>query len=160
MLTDRGLTPGRAALTASLFGLATLAGRVVTGALIDRIFAPWVMAVFFAGAILGLLLFWAGAVGIGASAGALLLGLGVGAETDVMPYLVSRYFGLRALGAIFGCAFSAHVLGVAAGGYLLGVGFDAGGSYARPLALAAAVLALALGATLTLRRYPMNSPSA
>jgi len=160
MLTDRGLTPAHAALIASLFGLATLVGRVVTGGLIDRVFAPRVMALFFGGAALGLLIFWQGAGGRAPEVGALLLGLGVGAETDVMPYLVSRYFGLRAMGAIFGSAFSAHVLGVAAGGYLLGAGFDAAGSYRLPLG-AVGLMLLVIAATLGLRPYagPASRPA-
>ena len=40
-----------------------------------------------------------------------LVGLGLGAELDVMPYMVSRYFGLRAFGEIYSYAFAAFTLG-------------------------------------------------
>src|SRR6202021_1855460 len=40
LLTDRGLSPVAATATFGLFGLATLIGRVATGFLVDRIFAP------------------------------------------------------------------------------------------------------------------------
>ena len=102
---------------------------------------------------LGLFILRQGAGGWAPAAGALLLGLGVGAETDVMPYLVSRYFGLRAMGAIFGCAFSAHVLGVAIGGYFLGAGLRRRADpYRRPLAAAIGLMA-PLGRRATFHRY-------
>ena len=40
LLTDRGLSTNRAAMAVSLLGGAILAGRVVTGWLLDRYFAP------------------------------------------------------------------------------------------------------------------------
>ena len=42
---------------------------------------------------------------------AFLVGLGMGAEGDIIAYLISRYFGLRAFGEIYGYAFSAFTLG-------------------------------------------------
>ena len=37
-------------------------------------------------------------IGIGGPVAACLTGIALGAETDVMPYLVSRHFGIRAFG--------------------------------------------------------------
>ena len=42
LLTDRGLTADRAAIAVSALGGAALAGRLGTGWLLDRFFAPWV----------------------------------------------------------------------------------------------------------------------
>jgi hypothetical protein len=77
-----------------------------------------------------------------------------------MPFLISRYFGLRVMGAIFGCAFTSHVVGLAVGGYLLGVGFDATGSYRTPLLAGMAILTAALAAALCLGPYRTGSPAA
>jgi hypothetical protein len=50
---------------------------------------------------------WFGNTGNIALGAAFLVGLGMGAESDITAYLVSRYFGLRAFGTAFGHAFGA-----------------------------------------------------
>lgn len=153
LLTDRGTPPQAAALAISVFGVSGFAGRIFTGYLVDRFFAPYVMVVMFGGAAIALLLLAGGATGPLATLAAVLMGFGVGAEADVMPYLVSRYFGLRALGELFGYLFSAYTLGVAVGPLLMGAGFDSTGSYTRPLTILAIALLAATAATLTLPGY-------
>lgn len=157
LLTDRGISGRTAALAASVFGLTSIVGRVVNGYLVDRILATRVAAVFFAGAAAGVALLLGGGTGVAPSVAAALLGLAVGAESDVMPFLVSRYFGMRAMAELFGCTFAAYVLGNATGRYLFAVGFDAAGSYRLPLAGALGLLVLASAATLTLGRYRVGS---
>jgi cyanate permease len=58
-----------------------------------------------------------------------LIGLGMGAETNVIAYLVSRYFGLRTFGEVYGYAFGSYTLAGALGPWLMGLGFDRSGSY-------------------------------
>jgi hypothetical protein len=82
-----------------------------------------------------------------------LLGLAAGAEGDLMPFLVSRYFGTRSMAEIYGCLFGAFTLGNAAGRYLMAVGFDASGSYRAPLGIALAALVVAVLACFALGRY-------
>jgi MFS family permease len=60
---------------------------------------------------------------------AALVGLGVGAEFDIMPYAVSRYFGMRAFGEIYSYTLATFTLGGVVGPLLMGVGFDLTGSY-------------------------------
>jgi cyanate permease len=122
---------------------------------VDRIFAPRVAAVLFAGAAIGVALLLADTTSGTASVAAALLGLAVGAESDVIPFLISRYFGMRAMAMLFGCAFGAYVLGNATGRYLFAAGYDATGSYSLPLVSALGVLVLASIATLTLGRYDL-----
>jgi cyanate permease len=82
---------------------------------------------------------------------AFVIGLGLGAEGDIIAYLISRYFGLRSFGEIYGYAFSAFVLTGALGPLLMGAGFDRTGSYLFPLmtfsaaALVAAIFVSRLG---------------
>lgn len=102
ILTDRGISAQSAVLATSVFGGATLLGRVGTGYLLDRFFAPYIAACLFTGTALGIVLFWSGADGVLAFTAAFLVGLGLGAETDIIPYMVSRYFGLKAFGKIYG----------------------------------------------------------
>jgi predicted MFS family arabinose efflux permease len=90
LLTDRGMQVQAAAFAISLFGGAAFAGRIVTGYFVDRFFAPHVIAVLFSGAAVALLLLARGSTGDVAYLAALLMGMGAGAEADVMPYLVSR----------------------------------------------------------------------
>jgi MFS family permease len=128
MLSDRGMSAQRAALGSSLAGGAVLIGRVFTGYLLDRLFAPRVAAVFFGAATLGVGLLWLGTTPI-AFAGACLVGLGLGAEVDIIAYLTSRYFGLRAFGEIYSWAFAAFALAGAFGPLIMGASFDRTGSY-------------------------------
>lgn len=157
LLTDRGVTAGRAALVVSAMGAASLAGRLVTGWLVDRLFAPHVAFAMLALTALGTFLlatadsFASGAVAAG------LIGFGMGGEFDVTPYLVSRYFGLGAFGALYGIAFAAASAAGAVGPVLLGRAFDATGSYGSllpRLALFVGSMALFM---LTLPRYDLRT---
>jgi hypothetical protein len=66
-------------------------------------------------------------------AGASLVGLGMGGEGDLMPYIASRYFGLQFFGEIYGSIFAIFTLSGAAAPFLMAVGFDRSGSYRLPL---------------------------
>jgi len=129
LLTDRGVSAQSAALAISIMAVGALLGRVGTGYLLDRFFAPPVAIWLFCAAAFGSLLLWSGAAGGGAVVAVVLIGLAQGAEFDLMAYTVSRYFGLRAFGEIYGYAFAAFNLGGVIGPLLMGVGFDATGSY-------------------------------
>jgi sugar phosphate permease len=153
LLTDAGATTRSAAFALSLFGLASMLGRVGNGYLVDRFFAPRVIACIFGAATIGIAMLWAGSVGYAAYFAMFLVGLAIGAEADVMPYLISRYFGMRSMGELYGCAFGAYTLGNASGRYLIAAGFDATGSYRTPLAYATAALMVATAATFLLQRY-------
>ena len=55
------------------------------------------------------------------------------AEVDLIPYLASRYFGLRDFGKVYSSLFAAFALSGAVGPLIMGAGFDRTGSYIRPL---------------------------
>ena len=154
MLSDRGMSAQRAALGSSLAGGSVLIGRVFTGYLLDRLFAPRVAAAFFGAAALGVGLLWLGSTPI-AFAGACLVGLGLGAEVDIIAYLTSRYFGLRAFGEIYSWAFAAFALAGAFGPLIMGASFDRTGSYrvALVIFLAATLVATSLMTRLGPYRY-------
>src|SRR5205823_13629783 len=99
--------------------------------------------------------------GIFTFAGALLVGLGMGAEGDIIAYLTSRYFGLKSFGEIYGYAFGTFVLAGACGALLMGIGFDRTGSYTVPLLgfLAAIIVAIILFGQLGPYRYGVAEPS-
>ena len=153
LLTDAGVSPRSAAFAASIFGLASIFGRVGNGYLVDRFFAPRVIACIFGAATAGVAMLWFGVTGYAAYLAMFLIGLAIGAESDVMPFLISRYFGMRAMGELFGCAFGSYTLGNAAGRYAIARGFDASGSYRFPMECATAALLLATLATFLLPKY-------
>jgi MFS family permease len=133
LLTDRGVSAQSAAMVVSLGSVGGMLGRAGGGYLLDRFFAPYVAVCFFCGSALGIFLLWSGAVGGLAFVAAFLGGLGVGAEMDIIAYMVSRYFGLRAFGEIYGYVFAAFTLGGVIGPPLMGIGFDSTGSYSPVL---------------------------
>jgi MFS family permease len=152
-LADEGVSPATAGAIAGLGGLALIVGRVLTGWLIDRMFAPWVAAAMMAisAACLALMgLFGAPAGWLGAAA----VGLSIGAELDLIGYLTARYFGLRAYGRIYGLLYAAVLAGSALSPVAYGLVADATGGYAHALFGGAVLLAAAAALFLTLRRFP------
>ncbi len=154
MLSDRNLGARAAASGSSLIGAAVMVGRVGTGYLLDRTFAARVASSVFAASALGIALLWLGN-GTIAFAGAFLVGLGLGAEVDLIPYLTSRYFGLLEFGKVYSSLFAAFALAGALGPLIMGAGFDRTRSYSGPLAgfLVATVLATLLMARLGPYRF-------
>jgi MFS family permease len=133
LLSDQGVSSNRVALATSLLGSALLIGRVGSGYLLDRFFAPRVALCLFGAAACGIALLRMGAASGLVLLAVFLIGLGMGSEVDIIAYLVSRYFGLRAFGEVYGYAFASYVLAGALGPWLMGLGFDRSGSYGSVL---------------------------
>ena len=160
LLTDRGVSAQSAALATSIGAGGALLARAGTGYLLDRFFVAHVAVPFFCGSALGILLLWSGVVGAWAFVAAVLVGLGQGAEFDILPYAISRYFGLRAFGEIYGYTFAAVTLGAAVGPLVMGASFDATGSYSLALLLFAGASVTAAGLMLGLGPYRIWEPVA
>lgn len=154
LLTDRGVPAANAALAASMLGLASFFGRLVTGFLLDRFFGPRVgfcLCAMSAGGILVLARAGSSAPGMAA---AVLIGVGVGAEADFTPYLLTRYFGLRAFSTLYGFTWTAYAIAGAIGPVWMGEAFDATGSYGSLLMFLSVTTLVAAGLLLLLPRYP------
>jgi MFS family permease len=80
--------------------------------------------------------------------------LATGAEADLMPFLIARYFGLRHYGRIYGVLFSVFLITSGIAPYLFGLTFDRFGSYRPALMAAGALFACSALLLLTLGRYP------
>lgn len=157
LLTDRGVSVGGAALAVSALGAASLVGRIVTGWLLDRYAAPRVLMLLLSAVSLGtFLLAGAGSMATGMLAAA-LLGFGTGGEADVLPYLLSRHFGLRSLSSLLGINWMAWGAAGATGPILMGRAYDLTGSYEHVLIGFAAGT---LGTALLLLAVPAHSPRA
>jgi MFS family permease len=153
LLTDRGLTTGNAALCASILGGTSLLGRIVAGWLLDRFFGPHVALVINLITALGIfLLARASSFPAGCFAAA-LIGVGAGGEAAITPYLLTRYFGLRAFSTLYGLTWTFYAAAGAIGPVILGRAFDATGSYASLLAMLAVALGLAAALNFLLPRY-------
>ena len=156
MLTDRGMSLSDAVTIISSAGIALIVGRLLAGWIIDRIFAPYVAVFFLVCPLVGLLILALQPAAVSPLVGVLLLGLGIGGETDLLSYLVSRYFGLAKFGTIYGWIFTAALAGNAVGSSILGWAFQLTRSYSATLVAYSLLLAVATALTLALGpyRYP------
>lgn len=145
MLMDAGVTPQRAAMVQATFGIFVIAGRLLTGLLIDYISAALVMCFLVLGGTIACSLYAYGVTGDVVFLCAALLGMVLGAEFDVLSYLLKRYFGMRAFGKLYGVIFSVFQFGAGAGAALLPLMRQASGSYRSGLTtFAVATLTCAL----------------
>ncbi len=159
LLSDRGVTPGGAALALSALGAASLVGRLATGWLLDRFFAGRVafanLTIAAAGA------YWlahAASLPAGVAAAA-LIGFGMGGEADVTPYALSRYFGLRSFSVLYGFTWTFYAVAGALGPVLAGRAFDVTGSYQTFLAQVAGGTFLVAALMLLLPAYGRKAGS-
>ncbi len=157
-LTDRGATTSQAAVATGLLGIANLVGRLVTGWLLDHVSGPrlslWLLIAMAGGLVtLGLSTVpWLVVVAV------MLVGLGLGGEADITPYLLTRYFGLRAFSALYGVTWTFYAMAGALGPLIFGRVFDTTGSYAVLLQVAGAVAAVSGLLMLAMRPQPDRLP--
>jgi MFS family permease len=150
LLTDRGVSLAAAVGALSASGIALTGGRIVSGFCLDRFHGPYVATFFFVCSGLGVALL-AGTVA--PFAGTVLCGLGIGAEVDLMAYFVSRYFGLRSFGAVYGLMFALFGMGVGVGPFLMSASHDYMGSYVPMMIVFEVVLAIVCLLLLSLGPY-------
>jgi cyanate permease len=157
LLTDRGVPASGAALALSAMGAASLSGRLATGWLLDRFFAPRVGFCLLSVAAVGTyLLAGAQSLAVGVVAAG-LIGFGMGAEADVTPYILSRYLGLRSFAMLYGLTWTAYAIAGAVGPVLMGRAFDATGSYTALLTQLAVGTFLIAALMLLMPRYAQPS---
>ena len=70
----------------------------------------------------------------------LLFGIGIGAEFDVISFLVTRYFGLKSFGVIYGINISTFSIGIGLGPAIMGYGYDKYGDYSVSIWIAMGAL--------------------
>jgi MFS family permease len=154
LLTERGVSAFAAATVLSAMGIAQLAGRLISGLLLDSTQSGRIAAAFFASAALGLAM-----IAFGGSSqpvlviGAALVGAGLGADAELSAFFISRYFGLRSYATIYGVVLGSFLIGDAFGPLMFGVTYDAFGSYAPALKIAIAMVLLSVIGGLFFGRY-------
>ena len=154
LLTDVGISPPTAAAVLSVAGFTTLASKLSTGYLLDRFVAHRTVALLFVICAAGFLAVLYGRATWMAFAAAGLVGIGMGAESDAVPYLLARYFGLARFGELYGYTWSVYALAGGLGPALAGAIYDRTGSYAAALWIFLAMVMTAAGLFATLPRSP------
>ncbi|NPC55905.1 MFS transporter [Caenimonas soli] len=143
ILVDAGMAVGQAGAMQSVLGLSLIVGRVGTGWLLDHVKVPVLMAVLCIVAAAALALYALGLPYNTAAACAILAGLLIGAEYDVLAFSVARYFGRQSFGAIYAVLLASMQISGAAAVAAVGYMRSSSGGYSSSLAALAASLMLA-----------------
>jgi len=161
-LADAGIKSSTAGFIGGTMGAALIIGRVLTGYLIDRFFAPLVGAALMlvCAACMAIQGIW----GVSAALlGALAIGLSIGAELDLIGYLVSRYFGMKAYGRIYGLMYTMVLAGSSLSNVAYGLILDLTGTYTIALYTSSGLFVLSAALFMMMRRFtsislPVSEP--
>jgi len=160
LLTDRGLSIRTATSILSFSALALIGAQIISGYLLDRFFAGYIAALFWTVSALGILLLSIRMIGMVPLLGVVCIAFGLGAESNLAAFLVSRYFGLLRFSEIFGYVLGVLVLGNGSGPWVMARCYDFQHSYS--LALGCFAFALILSTLLISRlgpyRYSSDGP--
>ena len=153
ILTEAGVSRGTAAFYALPAGLAGIAGKLITGWLLDRYPARWVGGLTIGATTITFPLLLLPHAPTWAIVTALMInGYAGGTKLQLVGYLTAAYSGMRKFGAIFGLMASVIAAGSGLGPVLGGLVYDAWHSYTPALwtggvlTLISALLLLGLGA--------------
>lgn len=148
LLLASGIAPARAALLGTMFLIAIGSGRIIVGALLDRVVPTRVAAATLAIAAAGMLLLAeqdGQAAHVALLLGAvMMIGIGQGAESDYMSFFTLRLFGVQHFSRNIGVVAVVVSGGMAIGGLAFAAVYDHFSSY-RP-ALYAGSLSFLLAA--------------
>jgi MFS family permease len=160
-MTDVGLAMPTAARVVAVMAVFGMLGKIANGLLADKIGAKWAIAGFL-GLQAAMIPFFLESHSVPSFySWAVLFGIGYGGPMPVYAMLFREYFGTRSIGAILGVFFMIASLGMASGGMMGGVLYNAFGSYAVPFltstgtGVIAALLALTLPSP---KREPTVTP--
>ncbi len=111
----QGLPASAAAVLVMVFAISSIVGRVLSGVALDYVPAHLIAAIGFGLPAIGLLLLASPLDSFATVATALaLIGVSFGGEGDIIPYLVTRYFGIAIYSTVLGLL--SAVMGLAMGG--------------------------------------------
>jgi predicted MFS family arabinose efflux permease len=159
LAVSKGMTEAVAVGAVSLVGLAAMAGALLSGLLVDRFWAPAVAFVLNLAPAIGCLVILGSDVSPFAFyLAVLMIGLGQGAEIDIVAFMIARYFGLKRYATIYGLG--VLFIGLSAAMASTGIGrlYDIYRDYDVALMIASASFACAALAYLAMGRYPVRTP--
>jgi MFS family permease len=157
LLQEAGWTPDQTRQLLQLFGFGLLFARVAVGFIIDHVFAPRVMMAVSIGGAIACVLY--AIYPDAAYISALLIGFLLGAEFDVLAFLIKRYYGNAAYGRIYGVIFGVFYLGSGLGIVALAWCRQTFGNYDTGLYIAAGVLIASAVLMVLLPRYRFHTGS-
>jgi MFS family permease len=158
MSVHNGASTREAVALQAIYGATALFGRLFAGWLLDRVFAARVMSAIVIGACLACAVFIAGATGWPAILGAVFHGLLLGAEFDVLAYVVRRNYPMARFGKIYGVVFALFQAGASLGAAFLAMSAQQTGSYAIGMTGYAIALGLSLFVFTRLEPYRIAIP--
>ncbi len=151
-----GFTGPMIGVVMSTIGLAVIFGRIATGLLLDRFWAPGVAAILMALPAISCFLLASGTPSMEiAYLSTILIGLAAGAEFDIIAYLASRYFGTRNYSKIYSYLWAAFAIGAALAPSILGAVYDATGGYEIAFAALGVIFIVGSLMLLPLGKYPV-----
>ncbi len=144
-----------ASIMISAYAAGTIAGRLISGLALDRYSAPIVAAIGLAAAGMGVLLLASGFDTRGiVFLAVLIVGLSVGAEGDVIAYLVVRNFGVRLYSTVHSITSTGTAIASVSGALLLSYTLKQYGQYAPFLGVCGVLAIVASVLFLFLPRNP------
>lgn len=136
LLKDHLLSPSAIAWIVSLYAVSVLLGRLLCGLSLDRWPTHIVVAVNMSLPSVGLLTLASEVTGTSVLASSVaLLGLAMGAEVDIMSFLVMRYFPVQIFSTVIGLVGSAVAGSAATGALILSLTLKLSGGFTLFLAL-------------------------
>jgi MFS family permease len=156
ILVDAGVSRANAAWLTSVFGVAGIIGKLVTGVLMDRLAPNWVGGLTLAAAAFAFMLlmepFQTPALIVLAM---FINGYASGTKLQIVGYMTTRFAGLRNFGKIFGVMAAVIAAGTGLGPVLAAWSYDSTGTY-FPFLFAGVIGCLFCGLLiLSLPRYPV-----
>jgi predicted MFS family arabinose efflux permease len=144
ILAENGASGKDASIMISALAGGTIIGRLVSGVALDRFPAPLVATIGLAISGFGLLVIASGMDSRPALfLSVLTFGMSIGAESDVIAYLVARNFGVKIYSSVHSILATSTAVAAVAGSVLLSLALSHYGQYAQFLGITGALAVLA-----------------
>jgi predicted MFS family arabinose efflux permease len=156
ILTEAGVSRANAAWLLSLAGITGIAGKLITGLLLDRFRPNWIGGITLGTAALAFALLMQGIRSPVLIIVAMLVnGYAAGTKIQITGYLTASYGGMKNFGVIYGMMAALLALASGLGPLVAGFIYDATGGYEPFLAAGAAGCLLGGLLIMSLPRYPV-----
>lgn len=153
---ERGVSSAAATVALSAFSLVGPVGPILAGALADRVRSPKALVIFYSLPLIGFVLL----ITVGAAAvipAMVLAGVGFQAATGMLPYLLTRYFGVRYASQLFGLGLGIVTLSMGFGPVILGFARDRLNGFGATVPILMILMIGGVVASLLLRGYQSSS---
>lgn len=147
---DHGLSEQTGVFLMGLIGVGSVLGRFALAGVGDRLPRRRLLSLVYLVSGLMFLFWWLSAHWLALAAFALIFGTCYGLFVALQPPITMDYFGARNVSGLIGLLCTSAALSNLVGPTFAGYAFDASGSYARPIAVSAGLMAVALACALAL----------